>query len=583
MNLLVKSKLEELFWEWLCLPASQQIVQQTIGHLQEGSVDGSLSPPSVLCGSHSQGPLSPGSPLSRSHREISDSSSVAEWLAQTPTSPAGFPSPPSRFSLEVEALLGQKTPSPVKEKARERLSSSMLRSGSLAIPRFWWPKREVPDEVLPTETRVRIRSLLTNSRLSAISTYEQLEPLVIGVFGLSRYFALPILHKLKVFHNLVDESAPTEASLAEPSAVPFTEQMLVNWCVGRIQPDDPVLTFFSVVKKEHHNWIEREDFNLFLTAILLTHPGLEFLRGTPDFQDRYAETVISRIFYVYDKMDVGRIYLSDLRRYKPSLVETWKLLAESDDIKVVRDFFSYEHFYVMYCTFWELDTDHDWLLDKDDLIKYDGHALSRRTVDRIFSEIPSKFTSAVPGKMGYDDFIRFLLCDQDRQSDRSVEYWFHLLDLDGDGCIRDYEMKYFYEEQLNRMECLSYDLIPFMDIMCQMNDMIYPKVEGLFRLSDFKRKRRFAGTFFAVFSSLNKFLMFEQHESFLAKQDHFETHGISEWDRWCANEYTRLAMEDDDEADPDPEEDSIRGSCNASLMVDELMVGRRRAGGDTSL
>lgn len=282
-------------------------------------------------------------------------------------------------------------------------------------------------------------------------------------------------------------------------------------------------------------------------------------------------------------MDVGRIYLSDLRRYKPSLVETWKLLAESDDIKVVRDFFSYEHFYVMYCTFWELDTDHDWLLDKDDLIKYDGHALSRRTVDRIFSEIPSKFTSAVPGKMGYDDFIRFLLCDQDRQSDRSVEYWFHLLDLDGDGCIRDYEMKYFYEEQLNRMECLSYDLIPFMDIMCQMNDMIYPKVEGLFRLSDFKRKRRFAGTFFAVFSSLNKFLMFEQHESFLAKQDHFETHGISEWDRWCANEYTRLAMEDDDEADPDPEEDSIRGSCNASLMVDELMVGRRRAGGDTSL
>ena len=111
-------------------------------------------------------------------------------------------------------------------------------------------------------------------------------------------------------------------------------------------------------------------------------------------------------------------------------------------------------------TFWELDSDHDFLLDKDDLLKYDGcaplsaatglgeshpqnlrhfprHALSRRTVDRIFSEVTWKwhpqpwpwvmashgftwhpviragwkgtwkeklrFTSAVPGKMGYED------------------------------------------------------------------------------------------------------------------------------------------------------------------------------------
>ena len=68
-----------------------------------------------------------------------------------------------------------------------------------------------------------------------------------------------------------------------------------------------------------------------------------------------------------------------------------------DDMKMIRDYFSYEHFYVIYClelsririnqladflenlrhafprgTFWELDSDHDFLLDKDDLLKYDG-------------------------------------------------------------------------------------------------------------------------------------------------------------------------------------------------------------------
>jgi len=36
----------------------------------------------------------------------------------------------------------------------------------------------------------------------------------------------------------------------------------------------------------------------------------------------------------------------------------------------VLDYFSYEHFYVLYCKFWELDADHDFLLDRDDLVKF---------------------------------------------------------------------------------------------------------------------------------------------------------------------------------------------------------------------
>ncbi|CAK0800613.1 unnamed protein product [Prorocentrum cordatum] len=104
------------------------------------------------------------------------------------------------------------------------------------------------------------------------------------------------------------------------------------------------------------------------------------------------------------------------------------------------------------------------------------------------------------------------------------------------------------------MECLNYDTIPFADIMCQMNDMISPEFEGHFRLTDFKKKRKFAGIFFSLFSSLNKFLAFEHRDPFLANA------GRSRWttpastigtDRWCADEYLRLAMEENEE----PEED----------------------------
>lgn len=50
-------------------------------------------------------------------------------------------------------------------------------------------------------------------------------------------------------------------------------------------------------------------------------------------------------------------------------------------------YFSYEHFYVIYCKFWELDTDHDFLIDKENLIRYGNHSLTYRIVDRIFSQV----------------------------------------------------------------------------------------------------------------------------------------------------------------------------------------------------
>lgn len=53
----------------------------------------------------------------------------------------------------------------------------------------------------------------------------------------------------------------------------------------------------------------------------------------------------------------------------------------------VLKFFSYEHFYVIYCKFWELDQDHDFLLDKNDLAHYSNCALSYVIVDRIFEEV----------------------------------------------------------------------------------------------------------------------------------------------------------------------------------------------------
>jgi len=42
------------------------------------------------------------------------------------------------------------------------------------------------------------------------------------------------------------------------------------------------------------------------------------------------------------------------------------------------------------------------------------------------------------------------------------------MDLDGDGVISMYEMEYFYNEQVEKMEMLGIETLPFQDCLCQV-------------------------------------------------------------------------------------------------------------------
>lgn len=72
------------------------------------------------------------------------------------------------------------------------------------------------------------------------------------------------------------------------------------------------------------------------------------------------------------------------------------------------------------------------------------------------------------GKMSYTDFVIFLLAEEDKRHPRAIEYWFRCMDLDGDGFLSMYELEYFYDEQLQRMEAMGLECLPFEDCLCQV-------------------------------------------------------------------------------------------------------------------
>lgn len=81
--------------------------------------------------------------------------------------------------------------------------------------------------------------------------------------------------------------------------------------------------------------------------------------------------VISRIYYCVNQSWSGQITLAELRR--SDLLQVIETLEVEDDINQVTQYFSYEHFYVIYCKFWELDRDHDLFIDKHDLARHSDH------------------------------------------------------------------------------------------------------------------------------------------------------------------------------------------------------------------
>ncbi|KVI05130.1 Calcium-binding EF-hand [Cynara cardunculus var. scolymus] len=364
----------------------------------------------------------------------------------------------------------------------------------------------------------------------------QFKPLTKEICKLPSFFSTALFKKIDV----------------DGTGIVTREAFVDYWVNGNMLIKDTATQIYTILKQPDLRYLTQEDFKPILRELLTTHPGLEFLQSTPEFQERYAETVIYRIFYYVNRAGDAHLTLRELKR--GNLIAAMQHADEEEDINKVLRYFSYEHFYVIYCKFWELDTDHDFLIDKENLIRYGNHALTYRIVDRIFSQVPRKFTSNVEGKMGYEDFVYFILSEEDKSSEPSLE--FKCIDLDGNGVITKNEMQFFYEEQLHRMECMAQEPVLFEDILCQIVDMIGPKDEGYFTLRDMKGSK-LAGSVFNILFNLNKFMAFETRDPFLIRQER-ENPTLTEWDRFAHREYIRLSMEED-------AEDASNGSADEKL------------------
>ena len=178
--------------------------------------------------------------------------------------------------------------------------------------------------------------------------------------------------------------------------------------------------------------------------------------------------------------------------------------------------------------------------------------------------------------LSYEDFIYFMLSEEDKSNEIAVRYWFQCVDVDGDGQLNNMEMRSFYAVQLHRMSCMGHETVPFEDMLCQMMDMMKPAHSDYLVVSDFLQKecRTVSGALFDALFSLNKYMLFEQRDPFHERQKR-EDEFLTDWDRFACMDYNRLAMEEEAREEEAMEIDwvTVDDDDDDDLVVGDATVG----------
>lgn len=400
---------------------------------------------------------------------------------------------------------------------------------SVNIPRFYFPEG-LPDACSNHEqTLSRIEAAFMDIEDQKADIYEMGK--IAKVCGCPLYWKAPMFR----------------AAGGEKTGFVSAQSFTALWRKLLNNHHDDASKFIHLLAKPSCSYLEQEDFIPLLQDVVDTHPGLTFLKDAPEFHSRYITTVIQRIFYTVNRSWSGKITSAEIR--KSNFLQTLALLEEEEDINQITDYFSYEHFYVIYCKFWELDSDHDLYISQADLSRYNDQASSNRIIERIFSGAVTRGkTVQREGRMSYADFVWFLISEEDKRNPTSIEYWFRCMDVDGDGVLSMYELEYFYEEQCERMEAMGIEPLPFHDLLCQMLDLVKPASDGKITLRDLKRCRM-AHIFYDTFFNLEKYLDHEQRDPFAIQKDvENDMPEPSDWDRFAAEEYETLVAEESAQA-----------------------------------
>lgn len=351
-------------------------------------------------------------------------------------------------------------------------------------------------------------------------------------------FKIPLWMKELLFDRIV------ERTKGDSESNELTSVQIKDFYTSTCANISKARRLFELIKKDpERDYITLDDLKTMTLYLVRAHSSLESVKKR-GFRDYYARTVAIRIMYTLEYQQARKIYWQDFNR------STLPDVLYELDTKIINDekeYFAYEDFYVLYCKFWELDTDRDYLINFYDMCNYGEKMLPSLVLQRVVDGYGRALSSGTKSFLDYEDFIYFCISEEEKNSQAAVYYWFKVLDLDADGILSGYELNAFVAENQHHLACCfdpdeppSYD-----DMMCQMLDMLGVDADRLksnnggLTLADFRACPTPANFFNMVFNA-PKFLMFDRKDPFTEKRRAMVSSEKTDWERFARREYDRM-------------------------------------------
>mmetsp|Transcript_19387 Transcript_19387/g.68635 ORF Transcript_19387/g.68635 Transcript_19387/m.68635 type:complete len:455 (-) Transcript_19387:184-1548(-) len=257
--------------------------------------------------------------------------------------------------------------------------------------------------------------------------------------------------------------------------------------------------------------LREQDLENYIFNLIPDLPPLRTLQE--NFYPFYVFTAVRKFIFFLDPKRTGRISIKNLVSSKilSELLELRRQGWVEEENR--RNWFSGSNALRVYSQYLELDGDHNGMLNRQELARYNMGTLTAAFVDRIFQECHT-----YSGEMDYKTFLDFVLAVENRNTSQSIRYFFRLLDIEKTGRLSAFTINYFFREVVRRMAQAGQDAVDPADVRDEIFDMVHPADPRFITLRDLL-KCRVGHTVFSMLTDVNGFWAYDNRESLLQQDD----------------------------------------------------------------
>eukprot|EP00088_Acartia_fossae_P021839 TRINITY_DN23209_c0_g1_i1.p1 TRINITY_DN23209_c0_g1~~TRINITY_DN23209_c0_g1_i1.p1 ORF type:complete len:444 (-),score=88.77 TRINITY_DN23209_c0_g1_i1:310-1641(-) len=251
-------------------------------------------------------------------------------------------------------------------------------------------------------------------------------------------------------------------------------------------------------------FLRETDLENYILELIETLPQLDGLEKS--FHSFYVCTAARKFFFFLDPLRTGRIKIQDVLAC--SFLDDLLELRDNDLPKDAQDsnWFSAPSALRVYGQYLNLDTDHNGMLSKKELMKYGTGTLTPVFVERVFQECLT-----YEGEMDYKTYLEFVLAMENKKEPQAIQYLFRILDVRHEGFLSTYSLHYFFRAIQEQMREHNQDPVDFKDVKDEIFDMVKPTDPLKISLADIIRSGN-GDTVISILTDLNGFWSYENRE-----------------------------------------------------------------------